>query len=158
MDSIGQQSMPAVVIGIGSDHGDDQAGWQVVRMLRDDPRFKHKAVEVGETTCLIDHLAGCEHLVVVDASSSGAPPSTISRLTWPSAVVQLHEANSTHGVGVADALRLAEQLGRLPRRVVLFGVEGVSFEPASDMSPAVYRALPAVVDRVIEELDEETKD
>jgi hydrogenase maturation protease len=147
------RSTSAVVIGVGSDHGDDQLGWQAVRLLRRHARFTQKAVEVQDTTRLIDHLAGCDHLVVVDACWGGAAPGTISRLPWPNPGIELQQGNSTHGVGVADALRLAEQLGVLPRRVVVFGVEGADYQPAGDMSPAVREVLPELVERVVEELE-----
>jgi hydrogenase maturation protease len=153
MDDFSQQSTPAVVIGIGSSHGDDQLGWHAVQMLRRHPRFAHRAVEVQETTRLIDHLTGCDYLVVVDASSSGMSPGTITRLPWPDMRIELQQGNSTHGVGVADALRLAEQLGVLPERVVVFAVEGENYEPVGELSVAVCQALPALVEQVIDELE-----
>lgn len=156
MNDESQRPTAAVVVGIGSSHGDDQLGWQVVAMLRRHPRFRHQAVEIEETTRMIDYLPGCSHLVVVDASSGGAPPGTITRVPWPDKRIEIQHGDSTHGMSVGDALRLADQLGLLPADVVIFAVQGGHYEPAADMSPAVLAALPELVDRVVEELEKGT--
>jgi hydrogenase maturation protease len=52
----------------------------------------------------------------------------------------------------AEALALAETLGMLPPRVVVFGIEAASVEPALGLSHAVAAAIPGVVDRILEEL------
>jgi hydrogenase maturation protease len=48
---------------------------------------------------------------------------------------------STHRFGLADALELARALGRLPPRVVVYGIEGSRFAPGRPMSPAVAAAV-----------------
>ena len=55
---------------------------------------------------------------------------------------------STHLIGLADALELARALGRLPPRVVVYGIEGHRFGVGDPVSPAV----AAAVDRVVAEL------
>jgi hydrogenase maturation protease len=60
--------------------------------------------------------------------------------------------SSTHAFGVGDAVELARALGRLPRRVVVYGVEGAGFESGAPLSPAVAAAVDDVVSRLEEEL------
>ena len=105
MNDSNQRSTPAVVIGVGSSHGDDQLGWQAVDKLRRHPQFTQHAVEVQETTRIIDQLAGYTCLVFVDACCSGVSAGTITRPTWPDRSIGLQHGQSTHGVGVADAPR-----------------------------------------------------
>ena len=50
---------------------------------------------------------------------------------------------STHALGIADAVELARELGRLPGRLAVYGIEGESFEAGEGLTPAV----EATVDR-----------
>jgi hydrogenase maturation protease len=52
---------------------------------------------------------------------------------------------STHGFGVPEAVELGRAMGRLPRRLLLFGIEGGNFAPGRDLSEAVARAAPVAV-------------
>ena len=82
--------------------------------------------------------------------SSGAPPgrstrSTPARSRCPR---RLFGASSTHALGLAEAVELARSLGRLPRRVLVYGIEGASFAFGKGLSPEV----EAAADRVVEEV------
>lgn len=54
--------------------------------------------------------------------------------------------SSTHTFGVAEAIGLARTLGKLPRQVIVFAVEGASFEFGGRMTAEV----AAVADRLTE--------
>ena len=53
---------------------------------------------------------------------------------------------SLHGFGLADAFGLAAQLGRLPRRVLVVGVQPERVAINEDLSDTVAAAVPAVID------------
>jgi hydrogenase maturation protease len=135
------------VLAVGSPHGDDRVGWEVVERLR---RLAPgvDAVVLHDPVSVVHHLDGCACLVVVDASHSGAPPGTVRRLAWPEAFLEREDGVSTHGFGVGSALALAETLGRLPPRVVLLGVEVQACEPGAEISAPVRAALPALCRKV----------
>ncbi len=59
--------------------------------------------------------------------------------------------SSTHAFGVGDAVELARALGRLPARVVVYGVEGADFTAGAPLSAAVESAVEHVVDELEEE-------
>lgn len=59
---------------------------------------------------------------------------------------------STHHVGLGEAVELARALGRLPARVVFFGIEGRSFEAGDELSPEVAEAVGSVVEAVRAEI------
>jgi hydrogenase maturation protease len=144
--------MPHVaIIAVGSPHGDDQIAWRVVERLRQKPRRGIHATAVSEPARVLDHLEGCETLVLVDACRSGARAGTIHRLVWPDPRLRERDNASTHGFSVARVLELAAALGRLPPYVVLIGVEAQSCGPTAEMSPAVRRALPALYRQVLAE-------
>jgi hydrogenase maturation protease len=68
--------------------------------------------------------------------------------------VRLRGSSSTHAVGVGEAIELARTLHRLPRRVILFGVEGHSFAAGSGLSAEVEAITGALLDAVLSEARE----
>jgi hydrogenase maturation protease len=105
-----------------------------------------------EPIALLDHLEDCDALVLVDACCSGAPPGTIFRKDWPESTPKGHKGTSTHGLGLASALALAQALGRLPPQVVLIGVEVETCDPGAEISASVWRALPELYQQVLVEI------
>jgi hydrogenase maturation protease len=61
-------------------------------------------------------------------------------------------AASTHTLGVGEAIELARALGRLPGRVVLYGIEAERIAAGAELTPAVSSAVDEVVERVLAEL------
>jgi hydrogenase maturation protease len=144
-----------VVIGVGNpDRGDDGVGPMVMSMLRgqlpSDVRIEHR---LGGAMALIDVLREADVAVLVDAMVSGGRAGSILRLDCSAVDVSLPVgAASSHGLGVAEAIALARLLGCLPRRCVVFAVEGVRFELGSAISPPVAGAVAGVAARVRAEL------
>lgn len=146
-----------VIAGLGSPHGDDAVGWQVVRHLAAlwppiHPPPGCEIVALRTPADLLELLDGTERLVVVDACRSGRAPGEFTRLPWPAARTEPLRAASTHGLDLAAALDLAEALGRLPRDVVVLGIEIGGETAGSSLSPALAEALPDLARRVLEEV------
>lgn len=142
---------PDRVLGLGSPHGDDAVGWHVVARLRQHPGLPAD-VHALEPSRLLDHVDDCRRLILVDACQSDQPLGTLVRLQWPAASLRAQRRHSSHALGLGDALALAETLGRLPPCVIFWGVEISRCGPGEELSPAVYRALPQLAHRVLEEL------
>ena len=151
---------PVVVIGVGNSlRGDDAAGLEAVRRLRTRAeRAGGVREQEGETLGLIEQWEGATAVVLVDATHSGSPPGTIHRLDASSTALpaQLRSSSSTHAVGIGEAIELARSLDRLPRRVVLYGVEGRSFGTGAGLSDEVRAAIPALAAAVVSEARELT--
>ena len=136
------------VVGVGNAwRRDDAVGLVVAHRLRE---LLAQEVEVlaheGEPTALIDVWADAEALWLVDASSSGADPGTIHR--FDASLADLPPGfggATTHHVGLGETVAMARTLGRLPRKVVVFGIEGERFDLGPDLTTAVADAVPAVV-------------
>jgi hydrogenase maturation protease len=108
-----------------------------------------------EPTRLLDLWDGLDAVVVVDALSSGAEPGTLHRIDAGGGPLPRDlRLASTHAMGIADALELGRALGRAPRRVVVLGIEGVSFGMGEDVTPAVAGALDELVALALQELGE----
>ncbi|WP_226900575.1 hydrogenase maturation protease [Nonomuraea phyllanthi] len=130
-----------MVIGVGNDaRGDDAAGLQVARLLRDmlPPRIL-VAESSGDPMHLVATWSGAQLAIVIEAVSSGAAPGTVHhdvspRLTHP-------WQGSSHALGLADAIALAAALDRLPRDLHIYGIEGADFAVEAPVTPAVQAAI-----------------
>jgi hydrogenase maturation protease len=131
-----------LVIGVGNEwRSDDAAGLVVARRLAELAPGLRVAERAGEPVDLIDAFADQDEVILIDAVESGAPPGTIHRVDagrreLPAELFR----GSTHALGVAEAIELGRVLGRLPRRLLLFGIEGRSFCAGPSLSPDVERA------------------
>ncbi len=56
---------------------------------------------------------------------------------------------STHALGLGEAIELARALGRLPGRLLVYGVEGADFGTGEGLSPAVTAALGPLADELL---------
>jgi len=144
-----------IVIGIGNpDRGDDAAGREVLRQLRGLLPADVNLVEGnGEAAAVLAWLERAEMAILVDASHSGAPAGTLRRFDvtqapLPAALFEI----STHGFGLGAAVELARALGQLPRRCIVYAIEGAGFELGAPLSPDVAAAIPEVVARLRAEL------
>jgi hydrogenase maturation protease len=144
-----------VVIGVGNTFGgDDAAGLAAVEQLaaRLPAGVRVTACE-QEPSRLLDAWQDARAAIVVDAVRSGAEPGTLHRFDASAEPVPAQTfRSSTHAFGVGEAIELARALGRLPERVVVYGVEGVEFQPGAGLTPAVDAALPDVVEAVVEDV------
>lgn len=137
-----------VIVGVGNAlRRDDGAGLAAARRLRD---FVSGDVQIivkeGDVTSLLDDWQGASTVILIDATFSEARPGTIRRheasaRPLPSAFSR----SSTHSFGVAEVVELARALGRLPPRVIVFGIEGQDFTQGEARSPDVDRAIDEVV-------------
>ncbi|MEM9659990.1 MAG: hydrogenase maturation protease [Planctomycetota bacterium] len=153
--SVAQPSAEKLLVGLGSPHGDDQIGWSLVKALQFHREAGVAAVMISQPSELLDHLHGCEALVVVDACSSGHSPGTIERLEWPDERIACCDAHSTHGFSIAAALSVADRLQRLPRRVVLYVVEAGACNVGQGLGTALVSVLPELERRVLQEFRED---
>lgn len=161
--------MEIYVIAVGNSFAsDDGVGLEVVQQLQAayrKTRLKQAGPASGGPTVkfrtlhqmpanLLDFVERCDHLILVDAVSSGAPAGTIHREVWqPGLLVSRgNERASSHGLGLGEVLDLAAVLGRLKAHVELWAIEVDSIEPGHHLSPVVRAAVPRVVDQLLGEL------
>ena len=133
------------VSGRGNEwRGDDGVGIEVAR------RVGGRVVE-GEPLALVDLVDGEDDVVLVDAVSSDAASGTIFRFEAGDEPLPapLFGTASTHALGLADAVELARSLGRLPPRVLVYGIEGESFAFGKGLSATVVAAADRVTEEVL---------
>jgi hydrogenase maturation protease len=139
------------VVGVGNAvRADDAVGLAVARELRGTLPADVDVVErEGEPTSLIDAWDGAEAVWLVDAVSSGAPPGTVHRVDAAREPLPAgFGRTSTHHFGLPEAVELARAMDRLPERLVVYGVEGASFETGDALTPDVAAAVAGVADAI----------
>ncbi len=150
------------MLGVGSPHGADRIGWEVVAALE----AHHRAPALSGDELLMrcihtGELAACltqdfDRVVVIDAVHSGVAPGTVQRWELPRDAAALGATQfgvlSTHGLGLLDALALARNLQCLPEPLVLYGIEVDPADARDPPGPALRDAVSQVVARVLTEL------
>lgn len=145
----------SVFVGIGSSHGDDQVGWRIAQQLASKVGSAIAVRQAAGPAQLLDWLDGVERLAICDAccSSDGAA-GTLLRWSWPSAELSSTRFFGSHDVTLPAVLELAQQLGRLPPSVTVWGVLIERAEPGAAVSPALEARLPEIVNQIVGELSD----
>ncbi|HEV2375309.1 MAG TPA: hydrogenase maturation protease [Streptosporangiaceae bacterium] len=145
----------AIVIGIGNPYrGDDGAGLAVAARIHQACPPGVAAVQMGgELVSLLDTWDGVPAVYLADAVCSGGTPGTVYRFDAAAGLPSAPFRNrGTHTFSVADTVELARALGRLPARLVGYGIEGASFAAGTALSAEVVAAVDEVAQRLLAEL------
>ena len=120
--------------------------------LRELPSDVVLTLSDGEPTQLFDAWAGIPLAVVVDAVlAEPSAPGKIHRTALAGGSLMARAA-STHGLGIPEAVQLAEVLDRAPERLVVYAVEAADLGFGIGLSAAVAHAVPEVVRAVLAEV------
>lgn len=137
-----------LVIGLGSHHGDDQAGWLIIDRLRElgfPPARLMKALHPAD---LLDDIESSPSLLMCDACQGMSPVGTIHRWQWPADSLQTLRSPTTHDLGLPAVLELAMRLERCPPRVEIWAVEGREWAPGTMPGDAVRAAASVVAETI----------
>lgn len=138
----------AVVIALGDRlRGDDAAG----PLAGDALRVRGVAVidAAGDPAGLLDAWAQAPLAIVVDAVVSGAPAGTVHRFDASATPLPASmRAGSTHALGLAEAIELGRALGRLPGRLLVYGIEAEAAGLGAAPCREVAAAAAAVADEI----------
>lgn len=136
------------MVGIGNRaRGDDAVGPEVVRVLREMRLPIRSVIREGDLTDLPLQWDRKTPVIIVDACRTGAAAGTVTLLD-PG---QLDSATavSSHMLGLAQALELAGNLGRLPDVLRIVGIE-VATVDYGPMSGELQQRLPEIAQFVAE--------
>lgn len=133
-----------LILGVGnSDRSDDAAGLLVARRLRE--LGVDAQGHTGDPLALIDAWDGASEAILIDTVVSGATPGTVTKYEAGKAPLPPDPfCCSTHAFGIAETVEIARSLGRLPARLLIYGIEGVSFEIGGSVSTEVAVAVERV--------------
>jgi hydrogenase maturation protease len=129
------------LIGIGNpDRGDDAVGWEVAGRVTS---WEVSRLTAGSLS-LIDLWSDEDDVVIVDAMKSGVAPGTVVRIDAINDRLPKGTFASTHAFGPAAVVELARTMGRLPRSLIVYGIEAGQVEHGSPLTPAVATAMNLV--------------
>lgn len=144
------------MIGVGNAlRGDDAAGLLAARAVAAERLPGVAVVESdGDPAGLMDAWADAEIAVVLDALAPGAEPAGgVRRFDAGAAPLPVRFAGgSTHALGLAEAVELARALGRLPARLVVYGISAEGAGAGAAVSAAAARGAQAAAARAAAEL------
>ena len=152
----GSAPRKVLVIGLGNpERGDDGIGTNVIDDLVGTlPPDVALLARRGDLLSLIEDWAGFDAVVCIDAAAPLGIPGRICRIDLNSAELPRGVApNSSHALGLSEVFELARVLHVAPPQLIVYAVEGGSFEGGAPMTPAVAGAVRVVADRVIAEVD-----
>lgn len=158
----GSDDSTTVVIGVGTTHrGDDGVGLEIARTVQARGCAATVRELDGEPLSLMEAWRDARTAIVIDAVApvrDGDAPPTPGRIhrfdASDAPLPAVHRgSSSTHGLGLADAVELARAMGQLPRRLIVLGIEGKTFDPGASVTPAVRAVIEKVADAVQRELE-----
>ncbi|ARZ66700.1 hydrogenase maturation protease [Streptomyces albireticuli] len=148
------------VIGVGNAfRRDDGAGPAVVARLRE--RTAHGGLPAGirlvccdgEPGRLIGLWEDAGLAVVVDAAHAHpGHPGRIHRLELDGCAAWQAGTASSHGLGLGEAVELARALDRMPRRLLVYAVEGADGSLGTGLTSAVAAAVGPLTERIEQEI------
>jgi len=143
---------PLLAIGLGNPlMGDEGVGWYVASRLASDPRLSADAETIWGGTDLLRYagqIEGRSRVILIDAVRDGAPPGTVA-VFEDGAGLDDRQTNA-HELSAVQAMRLLQLM--MPVRFTLLGVSIASAAAAGKLSAALEGRMPAILDRVLEEL------
>ncbi|WP_051391140.1 hydrogenase maturation protease [Paraburkholderia mimosarum] len=144
------------VIGIGNpDRADDGVGCLVAQRLAGRlPADVAVLTREGDMMDIGDDMAGTDALVCIDAARPAGSPGSVTRIDLGEQLLPGGGTfASSHGFGLAQAIELALALGTASQDIVIYAIEGTSFEPGAPMTREVAAAAQEVVARVVAEVE-----
>jgi len=151
-----ERGLPVTVLGIGNlIAGDDGFGIHALRELQ--ARLGGEAafglVELVDGGVLglelLTVVEAAERLLVLDAVDAGLEPGAMVELSVDQVAAPRSGRLSVHQITFNDLIALARLRDRLPRELILLGVQPGSTATSDQLSPRALAALPAVAERAL---------
>lgn len=148
-----------LILGIGSPHGDDRAGWAAIDLLSEllpKPTSLRKAIVPHE---ILDWLEPDVQTHVIDAACSGEP--SVGRYEFFCNGTDLQSTHvsmpalrsqTTHQLDLMSTLQLAAVLQRLPRQFVLWTIPVLSVNRNAELQSVTCSLVEDCVLRIRSEL------
>lgn len=148
--------MQILVLGIGNILLEDEGiGVHVVERLQSRYRLPANITVLDGGTSgmtLLDDIAACEHLLIVDCARLDGPPGTIHEFQGNAVPAFFQQRISPHQIGLSDLLAAAALIDALPAELSLIAIEPESIELGTEMSATGERACEGALELVVDRL------
>lgn len=140
---------PRLILGLGSPHGDDVAGWLTIDALHRDGVPRSTARRVSDPTDLWNWVTKETDLLLIDACIGTGPVGTLRKHVWPHMLLPSNGPRNSHRFPLGEALTLGRTLQLCPETVIVWTIEGHWFEPETMPDPAVVAAAERLADSLV---------
>lgn len=148
--------MKTVILGIGNTIlSDEGVGVHAAERLRAAYALPEGVEVIDGGTAgmeLLDPLADCDLLLVLDAVKARRAPGSLIILTGREVPVFFRSKLSPHQVSICDVLASLEFAGQPPKDLVLIGCEPESLELGTALTPTVAARVPEMVAAAVAQL------
>ena len=136
------------VVGLGSHHGDDQAGWLIISRLRQLGYPSSSLASVQHPAELLDVVDPKQNLVICDACLGDGAPGAIDCFSWPADQLDSLRGSTSHDLTLGEVMDLGLQLDCLPQQAQIWTVKAESWSAGSGPSSEVQLAAVRVADAI----------
>ena len=142
----------SLIVGIGSAHGDDQAGWRLIDELTAKETTGAELRKASVPHDMIEWMNHIQSLHIADACDSHTDVQRLDLSNGDLACSRNADSRSSHQLGLSHVIGLIDSLGRLPKQVVLWAIPGERFQPNGELSDACINQIRRCADRIHHEL------
>lgn len=136
------------ILGLGSPHGDDQAGWLVIEKLRQRGYPQQRLSCAVSPADLLDIDHDPTPLILCDAAFDDSPPGTIADWSWPTDRVMTARHHTAHDLPLAKILVLRNQIYGASQSVEIWTIRGEVWNPGSSPTAVVREAAARLAERL----------
>lgn len=152
---LGQSGLVLITIG-NQLRGDDGLSRTLCDSLPQELSSAVCRFDLGNYTNFIgDCLRGHRAAIIIDATQTGSAPGTVSLIDlrdYASAGRTL-EVKASHGLSLADELRIAASSQTLPEKILFFGVEIESWGWSQNLSKTMEALLSLITEKLANEIE-----
>jgi hydrogenase maturation protease len=134
---------------------DDAVGIRAVEQLQQRYALPEtvRVISGGNSSLsLLQDLRPVDHLIIADAVLDDAAPGEVRRIAGDDLPKSRVAPVSPHDLSLSHLLSLLELLESRPASITLIGMVPDSLEMGLELSPAAQRALPLMVERLVDEI------
>ncbi len=146
------------VLGIGSPFGDDQLGWEVVKLLQKCIDLNQFASNQLQLICcdrpgmyLLELMRDANAVFLIDAIKTGAACGTVHRFKNQE-IEAISNPLSSHTLGVAEAMKMGRALDELPPNVILYGIEIDDIHHQSSLSEPLIKTVKVLSKQIKDDI------
>jgi hydrogenase maturation protease len=147
-----------IVLGIGNIlNRDEGLGVHCLEDLRSRPEVPpdFEVLDGGVLgLALLPLVEGASHLLLLDAADAGRPAGSLVDLAGNDIPLRSRMKMSWHQVSFQEVLELAKARGNLPEHLHFLGLQPADISTGCGLTPAVTAALPRLVERALEVLEQ----
>ena len=144
-----------IVIGVGNTfRKDDGAGHAAASLVKAKaPPGVRVLIRGGEAADLLECWGPDDDVVIIDAMKAGLAPGSFKRIDALVAKFPVEDFKfSSHSFGVAEAVEIGRVLSRLPKSLIVYGIEAGEVGDGEGLTAEVEKAVAEVAKRILAEI------